>query len=104
MRIAAWGQTSAHLPHWMQTGSVHTGICSARLRFSQRAVPTGKVPSTGIALTGRWSPLPPIIRASTFFTNSGASSQGVGVTCTFGSYTAGTFTSCRCASAWSIAS
>ena len=31
------------------------------LRFSYWAVPVGKVPSTGMALTGRRSPLPAII-------------------------------------------
>jgi hypothetical protein len=47
-----------HLPHWMQVCGSHTGISSDRLRFSQRAVPVGKVPSTGMALTGTRSPRP----------------------------------------------
>ena len=34
MRITACGQTMAHLPHWMQVFVSHTGISSARLRFS----------------------------------------------------------------------
>ena len=36
---------------------------SAMLRFSQAAVPTGNVPSTGIALTGSSSPRPAMISA-----------------------------------------
>src|SRR6185437_16633413 len=52
MRITAWGQTMAHLPHWMQVFVSQTGISSAMLRFSHLEVPVGKVPSTGKALTG----------------------------------------------------
>ncbi len=40
------------------------------LRFSTRAVPVGKVPSTGNALTGNKSPCPARIRAVTRFTKS----------------------------------
>ena len=47
------GQTRTHLPHWMQSASSHTGISSAMLRFSHCAVPVGKVPSMGMALTGQ---------------------------------------------------
>ena len=34
MRMQACGQITTHLPHWMQVFSSHTGISSARLRFS----------------------------------------------------------------------
>ncbi len=50
----------------------HTGISRAMLRFSHWAVPVGKVPSMGMALTGRSSPSPAMILAVTFWTNSGA--------------------------------
>ena len=53
---APCGQISAHLLHWMHSPGSHTGIAAARLRFSQRAVPVGHVPSTGKALTGSRSP------------------------------------------------
>src|SRR3974390_1174751 len=46
-RMTACGQTSTHLPHWMQSCSSHTGISRAMLRFSHWAVPEGKVPSRG---------------------------------------------------------
>ena len=55
-RIAACGQTSAHLLHWMQSASSQTGISAAMLRFSHFDVPVGHVPSTGNALTGSRSP------------------------------------------------
>jgi hypothetical protein len=42
----------AHFPHWMQIFESQVGISSAKLRFSHFAVPVGKVPSTGNALTG----------------------------------------------------
>ena len=58
MRMTACGQTMAHLPHWMQVFVSHTGISSAMLRFSHLAVPVGKVPSAGKALTGSMSPWP----------------------------------------------
>ena len=48
----------AHLPHWMQVFVSHAGISSARFRFSHFAVPVGKVPSGGKALTGNSSPWP----------------------------------------------
>jgi len=44
------------------------------LRFSYLVVPTGKVPSSGIAETGSQSPRPAMISAVTLRTNSGASS------------------------------
>ena len=43
------------------------------LRFSHCVVPVGKVPSSGMALTGRSSPSPAIMRAVNFCTKSGAS-------------------------------
>ncbi len=49
------------------------------LRFSHCAVPVGKVPSTGIALTGSESPSPMMIGARTFWTNSGACAGTGGV-------------------------
>ena len=73
MRMTLCGQTMVHLPHWMQMASSHTGISCAMLRFSHFAVPVGKVPSTGSALTGRLSPKPAIILAVTSCTNGGAS-------------------------------
>src|SRR5512132_595768 len=45
--MTACGQTMTHLPHWIHTAGSHTGISRARFRFSQRAVPVGKVPSLG---------------------------------------------------------
>src|SRR3954471_21852400 len=77
-RIAACGQTIAHLLHWMQRTSSQTGISAAMLRFSQRVVPVGNVPSTGNADTGSRSPLPAIISAVTFLTKSGALSGTIG--------------------------
>ena len=44
------------------------------LRFSKAVVPGGKLPSTGMALTGISSPRPAIILAVTLRTKSGASS------------------------------
>ena len=58
MRIAACGQTSAHLPQSMQSAASQIGISAAIERFSKRAVPVGKVPSSGSAETGSRSPLP----------------------------------------------
>ncbi len=71
MRIAACGQTMAHLPQSMQMGSSQTGICGAIARFSYLVVPVGKVPSTGSALTGSRSPSPAISRAVTDLMKSG---------------------------------
>src|SRR4029079_431927 len=73
-RIAAWGQTSAHLLHWMHKDASHTGMSAAMLRRSHCAVPVGHVPSTGNALTGRRSPLLASITAVTRLMKSGASS------------------------------
>jgi hypothetical protein len=72
-RITACGQTSTHFPHWMQMSGSHTGISLAMPRFSHRAVPVGKVPSAGSALTGSASPSPAISRAVTCCTKGGAS-------------------------------
>ena len=69
--MAACGQTSAHLLHWMQISGSQTGISRAMLRFSHCVVPVGQVPSTGNALTGSRSPLPAIITAVTVLTKSG---------------------------------
>ena len=52
----------------------HSGTVSDTLRFSNALVPDGKVPSTGIALTGIASPLPANIFAVTSRTKTGASS------------------------------
>ena len=49
----------------------HGNFC-AMLRFSHWAVPVGKVPSAGRALTGRSSPWPSAIMPSTSRTNAGA--------------------------------
>jgi hypothetical protein len=40
-RMAACGQTIAHLLHWIQVGMSHTGISSAMFRFSHCVVPVG---------------------------------------------------------------
>ena len=72
LRMAACGQTAVHLPHWMQRVGSHSGRSRARLRFSYWEVPFGKVPSTGIWLTGMLSPSPHIILPSTSWTYSGA--------------------------------
>src|SRR5512136_2620954 len=77
-RIAACGQTNAHLLHWMQIAGSHTGISRAMLRFSHWLVATGQVPSTENALTGSVSPLLAKMTASTFFTKSGAASLTTG--------------------------
>ncbi len=82
MRMAACGQTMAHLPQSMQIDGSQIGISWAIARFSKRVVPVGKVPSTGKALTGSWSPRPAMRTAVTFLTKSGASSGttgGIGV-------------------------
>ena len=71
-RITAWGHTSTHLPHCTHRSVSHTGTASAMLRFSQRAVPTGQVPSQGRALTGRASPRRSSIGPITSRTKSGA--------------------------------
>src|SRR3990172_9178010 len=77
-RIAACGQTRAHLLHWMHNSDSHTGISNAIFRFSHCAVPTGNVPSTGNALTGNMSPSPAMILAVTFLTNAVALSETTG--------------------------
>ena len=48
------------------------------LRFSQRVVPIGQVPSGGSAETGRASPRPASIAAVTVLTKSGAASDTTG--------------------------
>jgi hypothetical protein len=65
MRIAACGQTSAHLPHWMQTSGSQIGISRAMLRFSHFGRAGGEGAVDGKALTGSRSPLPAIISAVT---------------------------------------
>ena len=44
-RIAAWGQTYAHLLHWIQFSSTHSGTNVATPRFSNLAVDCCHVPS-----------------------------------------------------------
>src|ERR1700722_12961360 len=78
MRITECGHTMAHLPHWMQVLVSHTGISSARLRFSHLAVPVGNVPSAGNALTGNSSPRPAYIVPNTSRSNSGADGENGG--------------------------
>ena len=56
--MVACGQMATHFKHWMHVFSSHTGISSARLRFSYCAVPVGNEPSFGNALTGSSSPSP----------------------------------------------
>src|SRR5512142_3232493 len=101
--MAAWGQTSAHLLHWMQIFESHTGMSRAMLRFSHRAVSVGHVPSTGNALTGSRSPWLDSIIAVTRFTKSGAFSDTIGGRRRVAVAVAGTVTGCRFASVWSTA-
>ena len=101
--MAAWGQTIAHLLHWMQIPGSQTGISRAIDRFSHWAVAVGHVPSTGKAETGSRSPLPAIITAVTRFTNSGAFSAISGGRFRVEVADAGSFTSCRLASVSSTA-
>ena len=103
-RIAACGQTIAHLLHWMQSFSSHVGISMAMFRFSHCAVAVAKVPSTGKAETGRRSPLFASMIAVIFWTKSGASIGTIGGILSFDVAAAGTFTSWRFASVWSTAS
>src|SRR5512140_2483363 len=77
-RMAACGHTIAHLLHWMQIFSSHTGISRAMFRFSHCAVARGHVPPGGNALTGRRSPLPSSMTPDTRFTKSGAASDTIG--------------------------
>ena len=94
--MAACGQTMTHLAHWMQIDESQTGISCAKPRFSQRAVAVGKVPSTGIALTGRPSPSPAKIGPRTSRTKSGASVEMAGAVGSERAAAAGLFTSWRC--------
>ena len=75
IRMAACGQTMAHLPQSMQIEGSQIGISWAMARFSKAVVPVGNVPSTGNALTGSRSPRPAISSAVTVRTNSGASAE-----------------------------
>ena len=81
----------------MQIFGSQIGISNAMLRFSYFAVAVGKVPSTGIALTGSRSPLPAMIMPVTRSTKSGTSPQTAGsrlkVLVTWSGY----LTSCRLA-------
>jgi hypothetical protein len=70
--MTACGQTKLHWPHWTQIPGSQTGTESAIFRFSNAAVPEGKVPSGGIRLTGISSPRASNILAVTLRTNSGA--------------------------------
>ncbi len=70
IRIAACGQTIAHLPQSMHRSGSQIGISVAIVRFSTFDVPVGKVPSGGRALTGSRSPSPARMRAVTRWTNS----------------------------------
>ena len=79
----------------MQTSGSQTGTKSAMLRFSHAAVRLGKVPSTGIRLTGMSSPMPSIMRAVTCRTNSGALAGTNGGRSQVLFALAGTVTSCR---------
>ncbi len=78
MRMAACGQTMAHLPQSMQSDGSQMGSSEASARFSQRAVSVGKAPSTGRALTGRRSPSPASSRAVMRSTKSGTVSGTTG--------------------------
>ena len=80
-RIAECGQAATQWLHWVHSSSFQMGIASAILRFSQRVVPTGQVPSGGSAETGRASPSPASIAAVTVLTKSGALSETTGGRC-----------------------
>ena len=77
-RMAECGQAATQWLHWVHSSSFQMGIASAMLRFSQRVVPIGQVPSGGSAETGRASPRPASIAAVTVFTKSGAASDTTG--------------------------
>ena len=77
-RIAECGQAATQWLHWVHSGASQIGISSAMLRFSQRVVPVGQVPSGGKADTGKASPRPASMAAVTVFTKSGASSETTG--------------------------
>jgi len=79
IRMAACGQTMAHLPQSMQMAASQIGICRATARFSYFVVPVGNVPSTGNALTGSRSPSPSIRTDVTRRMKSGASSGTIEV-------------------------
>ena len=101
--FTARGQTMAHLPQSMHRSGSHTGIDSARLRFSHLAVPVGKVPSTGSALTGSRSPSPARMRAVTCWKKSGAPTATEAIRRPVDSASAGTSMRCISLSARSIA-
>ncbi len=77
-RIAECGRAATQWLHSVQSSSFQMGISSAILRFSQRVVPIGKVPSRRSAETGRASPSPATSLRSTVFTKSGAASETTG--------------------------
>ena len=87
----------------MQRSDSQTGTSSAMFRFSYRAVPVGYVPSTGSALTGSVSPRSARIGAVTLRTKSGAESGTSVRRMRWPAAFAGTRTSCRFATALSIA-
>ena len=74
VRIAAWGQLDAQMPHWMHVARFQRGTFGAKPRFSRAAVPVGRVPSRLIAETGIASPLLRIEGSMIFFAKSLASS------------------------------
>ncbi|SAJ33950.1 Uncharacterised protein [Enterobacter cloacae] len=76
--MAECGQAATQWLHWVHSSSFQMGIASAMLRFSQRVVPIGQVPSGGSAETGRVSPSPASIAAVTVLTKSGAASDTTG--------------------------
>ena len=69
--MQAWGHTNEQVPHWMHSASSQIGTLRATLRRSQREVAEGKVPSIGSLETGRESPSPTMMVASTSFMNAG---------------------------------
>ncbi len=77
-RMAECGQAATQWLHWVQSSGFQMGISSAILRFSQRVVPSGQVPSGGSAETGNASPRPASIAAVTVLTKSGAASATTG--------------------------
>ena len=77
-RMTPCGQTKLHWPHWMQMSGVPDRHDVGDVALLPRRRADGKVPSTGIRLTGMSSPRPSIIGAVTSRTNSGAAAGTTG--------------------------
>jgi len=102
-RIAACGQTSEHLLHWMQRSWSQIGTSRAMPRFSYCVVAVGQAPSGPKALTGSRSPLPSIMTAVMRCTKSGEPAATTGGRRRLVVGAAGMATSCMLARVWSTA-